>query len=225
MWCRSCVIKVANTSSRSIENIAIEKRIFSRFKENGYHRNIVKCIRYDDRGIYLERAEPGCLDLYFQQGGDGTVAERIQWSLDIANALQYVHDLDIRHGDLACKNVLLDSSRRALLCDFAGSGIDGQQPLVRPSEYFMHPDPNESEPCTIKAELHALGSLIHEIMTSKRPYHDEIDYKVAELFRNGTYPDVKHIVLRDIIAKCWAGEYESAREAAEGIDRVRLALM
>ncbi|ORX99079.1 hypothetical protein BCR34DRAFT_495635, partial [Clohesyomyces aquaticus] len=38
---------------------------------------------------------------------------------DIAKAVQYVYDHSIRHGNIGSQNILLDSLKTVLLCDFA----------------------------------------------------------------------------------------------------------
>jgi hypothetical protein len=86
-------------------------------------------------------------------------------------AVQYLHDNDIRHGDLGGRTILLDSSRTVLLCDSAGSGIDGKPPKVYAQDGFKHPVMEENEQRTMKAGLHALGSTIYEIITSEMPHY------------------------------------------------------
>ncbi|ORX92387.1 hypothetical protein BCR34DRAFT_439800, partial [Clohesyomyces aquaticus] len=88
----------------------------------------------------------------------------------IAKAVQYVHDHGIRHSDIGGRNILLDSSRTVLLCDFARSSIDRNPPRVRAEEGFKHLVLKENWKGTMQSELHALGSTIYEIITSKRPY-------------------------------------------------------
>jgi hypothetical protein len=54
-----------------------------------------------------------------------------------------------------------------ILCDFAGSSIDGSLPTVWAQDGFKHPTADRT---TIQAELHALGSTIYQIITSFAPH-------------------------------------------------------
>lgn len=136
----------------------------------------------------------------------------------MANALQYIHEHNVRHADLSGKNVLLDSSRTVRLCDFAGSAIDDNPSTVWAQSGYRHPDDDEVEHSTTRAELHALGSTIFEIITSSQPHGQVEEWIVAQWIREGKYPDIKNIVLGDIIMKCWKGGFKSAKEVAQDIE-------
>ncbi|KAF8554916.1 kinase-like protein [Imleria badia] len=56
------------------------------------------------------------------------VEHRLQFLLDIANGLQYLHSFPIVHGDLNCNNVLLDADYTARLADFGYSSLVGKIP-------------------------------------------------------------------------------------------------
>ncbi|KAF1993987.1 kinase-like protein, partial [Amniculicola lignicola CBS 123094] len=219
------VIKLPTTDPSSIEDIEIEKRIYKRL---GSHPNIVPCLRIAETGpvsvcaehIVLKRAEYGTLHQFFLDGDTATADERIKWCRDIAKAVQYIHGHGIRHGDIGGRNILLDSSRTVLLCDFAGSGIDGNPPRVRAEEGFKHPVLEENWKGTMWSELHALGSTIYEIITSKRPHKNfktgwligfesatAQGWMVQLWLQEGIYPDVSEVKLGDIISKCWKGQF------------------
>lgn len=208
-------IKVPLSRPISLSNFEIEKRVFERL---GSHPNIVKCLRIEDSAIYLERAEHGCIRLYYRDGGTATMEERVKWSRDVANALQHVHDHNARHGDLGGKNLLLESSRTIKLCDFAGSAIDRTASTVWAQSGFRHPCDEEERASTIKAELHALGSTIFELITTKEPHEGVEDYIIDQMLAEGKYPDVTNVTLGDVITKCWRGEFASALEVAKCIN-------
>ena len=114
--------------------------------------------------------------------------------------------------------MLLDSSRTILLCDFAGSAIDDEPCTVWAESGFKHPNDDENERATIRAELHALGSTIYEIITSSQPHGKVEEWVVAQWIRDDKYPDVQEVVLGDIIMKCWKGQFVSAKEVAQSIE-------
>jgi serine/threonine protein kinase len=216
------VLKLPFRDEDCFKHFEIEKRIYRRL---GTHPNIINCLQIDDDAIFLERAEHGCIRLYYNNGGTATLEERIKWSRDLANAVQYLHNKNVRQGDIGGRNILLDVNRNIRLCDFAGSAIDNVRASVVAQDGFRHPDRDEALTPTIRGEIHALGSTIFELVTFSCPHQQEEAEEwgmAGELIRQGKYPDVTHVVLGDIIAKCWRGEYISAKEVADAInDKVR----
>ncbi|WEW61313.1 hypothetical protein PRK78_006803 [Emydomyces testavorans] len=199
----------------------IEKQVYRRL---GKHPNLVEVTDIDEWGIYLKKAEPGCLRLYYDQGGVATPEERLKWCRDLAQVLHYVHENGIRHADLAGKNLLVDSSRNILLCDFSGSSVDGETAIIIAGAGFRHPDREHYRPPTVLGEIHALGPTIYEIVTGRKPFHEKTsdqDREVDELTEQGKYPDVSKLPLGDVIAKCWKrdGFFNSAADVAEEIAR------
>jgi hypothetical protein len=91
----------------------------------------------------------------------------------VVMALQYIHEHSIRHADLGGRNLALNPSRTILLCDFAGSAIDGEPCTGWAESGFKHLHNEENEQITIRTELHALGLMVYELITSLSP-HGEV---------------------------------------------------
>ncbi|KAF2194999.1 hypothetical protein K469DRAFT_520337, partial [Zopfia rhizophila CBS 207.26] len=161
----------------------------------------------------------GSIRQYYREGGTATLQERIKWSRDLANVVQYIHGKNVRHVDISGKNIHLDANRNIRLCDFAGSAIDDVRPTVIAQDGFRHPDDDAN--ATIPAEIHALGSSIFELITFTCPHWreeaKEEGRRAAALLQEGKYPDVTDVVLGHVMAKCWKGEYASAKEVADSI--------
>lgn len=214
--CPAELIKQPSTRPASIRDLAIEKRVYGRL---GSHRNIIQCLRIEDYGIHLERASYGSLREYYAGGGTASLKERVIWCRDVANVVHYIHQKNVRHADLSGRNLLLDAKRTIRLCDFAGSAIDDDKATVWAGSGFHHPDERELEDPTIRAEIHALGSTIYEIVTCSRPYNG-IDEEIIDLWlEEGKYPDVMEVTLGQVILKCWKGEFNSAAEVTSEIER------
>ncbi|KAH8167629.1 hypothetical protein CIB48_g654 [Xylaria polymorpha] len=235
------VLKVPLPFEEYEEAIEIEKRAYRRL---GKHPNLANVIGMDEWGIYLERAEPGCLRLYYKEGGEATPEERIKWCQDLARVLHYVHQNNIRHADLSGRNLLLDSARNILLCDFSGCSIDDDKAPIIAEIGFRHPEKREYRLPTIRAEIHSLGSTIYEIVTGRKPFQERLakhergiltlteqdreiqklaekEREVQRLMEEGKYPNVSKLPLGDVMAKCWKrdGFYGSAADVAEDITR------
>lgn len=211
------VVPSAHEGNLPADDVEDEKRIYKRL---GKHPNIIGCLEITEESIHLERATPGCLRLYFKDGGSATLEERLRWSRDLASVIQYLHDHNVRQVDIGGRNILLDADRNIRLCDFAGSVIDDVKPTIVAQNGFRHPDEKEAWGGTLRAEIHALGSTIFEIMTSTGPYRreeQETEGSALDLMRRGVYPDVTDVVLGKVIAACWRGEYGSAQQVADSI--------
>jgi serine/threonine protein kinase len=192
----------------------VERRIFKRL---GEHPNLIKVIEMDEYGIWLARAAHGCLTEYYKNGGKASIQQKLKWSEDVARVTHFLHEKDVRQADLSGKNLLIDAHMRILLCDFSGSYIDGEKATIVPAAGYRHPDSNERSLPSIRAEIHALGSTIYEIVTEDRPHHEVESEAIDKLLEEGKYPDVSNIPLGSVIQRCWNGDYTSALEIAEDI--------
>ncbi|KAK4033756.1 kinase-like protein [Parachaetomium inaequale] len=140
-------------------------------------------------------------------------------SRDVARVLAHVHGKNVRHADLSGRNLLLDADRRILLCDFAGSSINGQAATVVAEDGYRHPSESEYTGPTLRCEIHTLGSTMYEIITGKEPHHDSDKEAAGRLLEQGEYPDVSKVPLGEVVRKCWAGALESGAEVAQEISR------
>ncbi len=105
----------------------------------------------------------------------------IHLGIQIAHALDVVHDLGILHRDLKPSNVLLSPAGRPLLLDFNLSSDDhgngelrGGTPLYMAPEQLAGCDRQCSNPPPVdgRADLYALGAILFELLTGKNPCGD-----------------------------------------------------
>ena len=67
----------------------------------------------------LEFAEGGDALHYVQSSGALAEDQARTWSIQVASAVTYMHDLGIAHRDLKLENLLLTADRRIIkICDF-----------------------------------------------------------------------------------------------------------
>ncbi|KAF2746407.1 hypothetical protein M011DRAFT_425029 [Sporormia fimetaria CBS 119925] len=144
----------------------------------------------------------------------------LRWALQISQALQRVHSRHVFQVDIGAHNILLDWNEDVKLSDFAGSSIDGSEPLIFPSSHSTHPDKSPKDPC-IETEIFALGSTLYEIETTQKPHHDKDRIDIKDLLRAGEFPDASTLMLGEAILKCWRFEYQDCGEVVRDIMRIQ----
>ena len=201
----------------------IERRIYKRL---GQHPYITRFITADSDEIVLERLQYPLRTRLLELRSNNQrppIQTVLRWARQIAQAFHHVHSCGVLQVDIGAYNVLLDWNDGAKLCDFAGSSLDGSEPMVAPSAHATHPRISITHP-SIRSELFAIGSLLHEIETTYVPYNDKNDGELEELFAADQYSDVGNLMLGDVITKCWTGQFADAGEVVIDIDRIEKQL-
>ncbi|QPC83935.1 protein kinase [Phototrophicus methaneseepsis] len=103
----------------------------------------------------------------------------------VAPALDYAHTKDVLHRDFKPSNVLLDDDGGAFITDFgiarlAGEGVSAittQGVVGTPS--YMSPEQAQGKPLDGRSDVYALGVMIFEMITGRRPFESETPYSIA----------------------------------------------
>jgi len=141
------------------------------------------------------------------------------------------------HRDLKPGNVLVDATGRARVLDFglaydAAAG-DGLKDANAGTPAYMAPEQVRREEVGPPADVHAIGVMLYEMLTGKRPWDGEDAYAV--LLRNivsvapippternpSIPPNVEAICVR-CLAKAPQERFPTARELAIALDAARL---
>ncbi|KAI9730976.1 MAG: hypothetical protein M1834_005437 [Cirrosporium novae-zelandiae] len=206
-----------------------ERKVYERL---GPHPRILKYLGPGPMPIEPERLPPRDIGIRLEYHPKGSLREYIpsdaeifplKWAEQIAEGLEYLHRNRIVHCDTSSSNILVTDNLDVVLCDFAGSIIDGvkvngvsyEQRCSRRYEYtddFDHID-----------DLFGFGTVIYELSTRMRPYADKTDQEVRQLYKKGEFPDVSSLEMGSIINKCWHGGYESASAVLVDIRRLASA--
>lgn len=194
------------------EPIEVERRIYERFRQYGGHPGLLSYHGTFESGIRLEYASKNGIRYYMQTHKVDT-KQRLEWAQQISSALAHVHSMHVIHADVTCANIALDDRLRAKLLDFAGSSLDGSEPLVAVTASHQYPGDLK----TIRADLFALGSTLYEIFTGKPPYHELERIEIMEMFKQSQFPDTKLLgPIGEIITGCWRGKFTSANDILNG---------
>lgn len=148
-----------------------------------HHPNIVKVIEVFDENnttyYVMEYVEGGSLDDYIKSKGRLTEEEALQCTLEIADALSYMHKNMMIHLDLKPKNIMRNSKGHLYLIDFGlskqydengepesstslGLGTPGYAPIEQ-----AHYKQDGTFPVTL--DIYALGASLYKMLTGKTP--------------------------------------------------------
>jgi serine/threonine-protein kinase len=104
----------------------------------------------------------------------------------IAPALDYAHSKNVLHRDLKPSNVLMDDDGGAFLTDFGIARILGEPSVpsittqgVVGTPSYMSPEQAQGQSLDGRSDVYALGIMVFEMATGRRPFLSDTPYGVA----------------------------------------------
>jgi len=194
----------------SREFLEREKEIYQHL---GNHEGLLPYLSITDLGIVFPYMKNGNLRQFLTKlDEDMRCALRFYWIKSALTTFIFIHGKGVIQADVSTRNFLVSNDLSLLLCDFAGSKIGDKKNLVRPETCYEKFHASGRMPISIETEIFAIGSLIYEISTGKKPYDEKTDEEVESLFMRNVFPDTGDVLFGSIVKKCWYGEFESASE-------------
>ena len=166
------------------------------------HRNIIPVYDYGEHDglpfIVMRYMPSGSIDDLLLDG-PMSPEQVLKFVAQIAPALDYAHLKDVLHRDLKPSNVLLDDDGGAFLTDFgiarlAGDGVSAittQGVVGTPS--YMSPEQAQGKPLDGRSDLYALGVMLFEMLTGRRPFESETPYSIAVMQVTTPPPNLRAI--------------------------------
>lgn len=195
-----------------IKFVLNEVRILQMIK----HPNIVKIHEVFDLkdenkdeyyAIIMEYCKNGDLLTYARNNGFKNENEKKKIIKGCLNAIKYLHDNGISHGDIKSENILLDEKFTPKLCDFgfsrtkktAGEESKNGTLYYAAPELFLkgHFD-------TFKTDIYAIGIMLYSISELEFPFKNDDPELIVKQIIKGNLSIRKGIDLnlRNLIEKC-----------------------
>ncbi|WP_434443925.1 serine/threonine-protein kinase [Lentzea sp. E54] len=144
--------------------------------------------------VVLQLVEGPTLRDRIDDEGPLAVDEVRRLGADLADALAYVHAMDVVHRDVKPSNILLDQEGEAHLADFGLARLIGTTRFTRPDQLvgtaaYLAPEQVRGEPLDQAVDVYALGLVLLECLTGKREFEGgDIEAAVARLHRRPSIP-------------------------------------
>ncbi|KAG8896808.1 hypothetical protein FRB99_008629, partial [Tulasnella sp. 403] len=207
------------------------------------HPNVLPLVGFhlssglDEAWLVSPYASNGNVFEYLERTNLG-LDDRLELAKDTAKGLQYLHTRTppICHGDIKALNVLINASKRAMLCDLGLAGPTGAEEVGGGSNAndnggtvrYWSPELFENNCPTLKADVWAWGCLLLEIVTGQAPYHQILleGRLIHEISNNKTLPaDLDELEcpphIRDLLARCWEIDPERRPTMTESLALLR----
>jgi eukaryotic-like serine/threonine-protein kinase len=163
------------------------------------------------------------------------------WLVEIARAIDYLHDKNMIHRDLKPSNILFDARAQPRVADFglvrlveqAGGTGQASSVVVEGTASYMAPEQASGRIKSIgrRTDVYGLGAILYEILTGRAPFRTDSFMKtLARVLEDEPEsprrlrPEIP-VALESICLKCLAkspaDRYASAQVLADELDRFR----
>jgi eukaryotic-like serine/threonine-protein kinase len=148
----------------------------------------------DDPYIVMELVRGGDAAALLRRDGALLPERAAELVADAADAVAAAHAAGIVHRDLKPGNILIGSDGRARVADFGIARATGEGSMTRTGaalgsvDYFS-PEQARGERAGPASDVYALGVVLYELLTGRRPFVGDTPYAVATARLGAAAPD------------------------------------
>ncbi|XP_071083375.1 uncharacterized protein [Haliotis cracherodii] len=168
------------------------------------HENVVACFdafEYENHLVLVtEYCPQGDMYCYLGDCRDAKPQEPVsenrisRWVLQIAKALQYLHERKILHRDLKTKNIFLMDDLTVKIGDLGiAKQLDftlAQADTFLGTPLYMSPEIFQFQPYSYKADIWSMGCCVYEMMTLRFAFESPSQQKMVQRIIKGKAPSV-----------------------------------
>ncbi|HTK94884.1 MAG TPA: serine/threonine-protein kinase, partial [Terriglobales bacterium] len=182
------------------------------------------------------------------KGGAMSPRRAVEYALGIAQGLAAAHEKGIVHRDLKPENVFITRDGRVKVLDFGLAKLTRAETVAMGANdsrtvdhatspgmllgtvEYMSPEQVRGSPADSRSDIFALGSLLYEMLSGKRPFHRETGAETMTAILKEDPPEVtesaNHVppgldrIVRRCLEKAPEQRFQSARDLAFALDSI-----
>ncbi|MBD3869918.1 MAG: protein kinase [Acidobacteria bacterium] len=235
-WVAVKLLKPEYTANRNAIERVRQEIVLSR---DIAHPNILRVYHLAsyEGGTYLtmQWIKGGTLADVIAERGALPTSEVLTLATKLSSALAAAHGLNILHRDIKPGNILVDEKGEPFLADFGLARLIGGHGLTQHgvfvgTPHYCSPEQVALEELDERSDIYALGLVIYEMATGRRPFEAETVAEILAMQKSALPPNPASVSpqmpgeLAAIILRCLAknplDRIASARELEEALDRI-----
>jgi TolB-like protein len=162
----------------------------------------------------------------------------VKYGVQVADALAHAHERGVVHRDLKAANVVVTRQGRAKVLDFgiakritplgvgAGTGTLTETGMISGTLAYIAPERLRDQPADARSDIWALGVLLYEMASGRRPFAGETAFEVSSAILKDSPPPLPARIpaeLRAVILKCLerdpANRFQQASDVVAALER------